>query len=137
MHSRSFMRSKVIVNSHDPKSYPLSDIVRRLSQSISSRPTLTVESKPSTGKGDARHGLKQSSRWSSCRLSERNAGRCRCKPFSTNAAAQINDSLGDTHLVQTSVSSRRNGLGLNEVTEIASCAISDFLVESPAAQSTI
>ncbi len=137
MHSQSFMRSKVIVISHDPKNCRLRDIVRRVSQSIVSRPTLTVESKPSTGKADCRHCLKQRPRWASCRLSKRNAEPRRCKPFSTNTAAQINDSSGDAQLIQTSISSTRNGLGSNKMTEIAFCMISDFLVESPVAQSTI
>ena len=114
MHSQSFMRSKVIVNSHDPKNCPLHDIVRRVSQSIASRPTLTVGSKGSTGKADARHCLKQRSRWASYRLSERNAGPRCCKPSSTNAATQINDSSGDAQLVQMSISSTRNGLGSNK-----------------------
>lgn len=119
MHSQSFMRSKVIVNSHDPQNGPLRDIVRRMSQSIVSRPTPTVETKPSSGKADGRHCLNQRSRWASCRLSKRNTGSRRCKPFSTNAAAQINENSGHAQLVQKAISSTRNGLGSNKITEIA------------------
>jgi hypothetical protein len=119
MHSQSFMRSKVIVNSHDPQHGPLRDILWRASQSIVSRPTLTVETKPSSGKADGRHGPNQRSRWASSRLSKRNTRSRRCTPFLTNAAAQINKISGQAQLAQKAISSTRNGLDSSKITEIS------------------
>lgn len=119
MHSQSFMRSKVIVNSHDPQHGPLRDILWRASQSIVSRPTLTVETKPSSGKADGRHGPNQRSRWASSRLSKRNTRSRRRTPFLTNAAAQINEISGQAQLAEKAISSTRNGLDSSKITEIS------------------
>lgn len=119
MQSLSFTKSRVMMKSYESKSGPLRDIARRVSQSIASRLTIAVESKPSSGKAGGRYGLDQRSRWANWKLSEPNAASGHCKPFSTNAACQINSSLGNAHIVQKMYSSTRNGLGSTKLTEIA------------------
>jgi len=68
---------------------------------------------------DGCYGLDQRSRRANCRLSEPNAASGRCKPFSTNASGQVNDSLGNAQIIQKTLYSTRNGLGSTKLTEIA------------------
>jgi hypothetical protein len=68
---------------------------------------------------DGCYGLDQRPRWASCRHSKPNAASGRCKPFSTNAVGQINDSLGNAQLVQKAFCSTWSGLGSDKLTEIA------------------